>query len=160
MRVIVATASAWEAARSLRDQRATALAVVDEDGLLCGIVSEQDLVRRVFLARRSKRETLVSDIMTRDPASTTEEEVRTDAAGVRRRMALLGTKHLPVVRSALDARAVDCVDMAALSRRLEAGNGGAEVCTRAVGARVRGGQFTRCFPRRVCRLRRAFSAGS
>ena len=70
-----------------------AVLVIDE-GHLSGILSEQDYARKIILEDRSSHDTSVSDIMTRDPVTTTR------AASVAECMSLMTDnhfRHLPVV---------------------------------------------------------------
>ena len=58
-------ASVYEALRILAEKNAGAL-VVTEGGKLVGIISERDYARKVALVDRTSRDTLVSEIMSRD----------------------------------------------------------------------------------------------
>ena len=57
--------SVYEALRILAEKNAGAL-VVTEGGKLVGIISERDYARKVALVDRTSRDTLVSEIMSRD----------------------------------------------------------------------------------------------
>jgi CBS domain-containing protein len=56
-------ASVYEAIQYMADKEVGALVVMEEQ-LLAGLVSERDYARKVILAGRSSRSTLVRDIMT------------------------------------------------------------------------------------------------
>ena len=85
--------SVFEALKILSDHDVGALMVMDE-GKLVGILSERDYTRKIALAGKASKETLVSDIMT--------SKVLTVSANTRAEdcMALMSQKkirHLPVV---------------------------------------------------------------
>ena len=85
--------SVFDALRVLADYEVGALVVL-EGGRLVGVMSERDYTRKIALQGRSSKDTLVSDIMTR--------QVLTVAPHTRTRecMALMSQKkirHLPVV---------------------------------------------------------------
>ena len=68
--------------------------VVMDAGCLVGVLSERDYTRKVALQGRSSRDTLVSDIMTRNVFTVAPKTTTTEA------MALMSEKkvrHLPVV---------------------------------------------------------------
>jgi CBS domain-containing protein len=83
----------FEALKTLSDHDVGALVVMDQ-GKLVGILSERDYTRKIALAGKASKETLVSDIMT--------AKVLTVAANTRAEdcMALMSQKkirHLPVM---------------------------------------------------------------
>jgi CBS domain-containing protein len=85
--------SVFEALKTLSDHDVGALVVMDQ-GKLVGILSERDYTRKIALAGKASKETLVSDIMT--------AKVLTVAANTRAEdcMALMSQKkirHLPVM---------------------------------------------------------------
>lgn len=87
------TDSVFDALKTLSDHDVGALVVLDQ-GKLVGILSERDYTRKIALAGKSSKETLVSDIMT--------AKVLTVAANTRAEdcMALMSQKkirHLPVM---------------------------------------------------------------
>jgi CBS domain-containing protein len=87
------TDSVFEALKTLSDHDVGALVVLDQ-GKLVGILSERDYTRKVALAGKASKETLVSEIMT--------AKVLTVAANTRAEdcMALMSQKkirHLPVM---------------------------------------------------------------
>ena len=135
---IGAGATVQEAARVMAERRVSGLPVLDENGLLAGIVSEGDLVRRAelgthddggswwlkVLAENTARDYVksharaVKDVMTR-PALTVRP--RTRLAEVARLMQEHGVKRLPVVE---DGRLVGAAHHADLVRALAAQGGG------------------------------------
>jgi CBS domain-containing protein len=66
------------------------------DGYLVGIVSERDFVRRSVLDHTSAKETRVSEIMTREPVSVTEEDTVVHCVSL---VQGLNVRHLPVVKA-------------------------------------------------------------
>ena len=90
-----ATASAAEAVRRLRDERASAAAVVDATGALMGIVTEQDVVRRFEGGSQP-----ITALMTSPVLTVPERDQLYRAVGFMRRHRL---RHMPVVD---DARSV------------------------------------------------------
>lgn len=131
-RTILITSTVFDAARCMRDLRATALAVRGHDGSLRGIVSEQDLIKRCLLKGLDARLTSVEAIMTSGVEFVTVSQARGDIVAVQRRLAELGIKHMPVVSDMDDRtgmrRCVGCLDIITVSN---------EVRDRAVERRVR-----------------------
>ncbi len=85
--------SVLDAVRLMAEKGIGAVLVID-DGRLSGILSERDYARKIILEDRSSKNTLVSDIMTRDVMTTTR------AASVSECMTLMTNnfvRHLPVV---------------------------------------------------------------
>ncbi len=86
--------SVYQAIEMMALKGVGALTVQSDDGNLVGIISERDYARKVILKGKSSRDTLVSDIMTRDVIYI-DPSNRIDEA-----MALMTHKrvrHLPVV---------------------------------------------------------------
>ena len=85
--------SVLDAIRLMAEKGIGAVLVID-NGRLSGIFSERDYARKVILEDRASHNTPVSDIMTRDPVTTTR------AASVAECLSLMTEKrfrHLPVV---------------------------------------------------------------
>jgi CBS domain-containing protein len=83
----------FDALRLLADYEVGALVVMDGDKLV-GVVSERDYTRKIALQGRSSKDTLVSEIMTREVLTVTP------TTGTRKCMALMSEKkirHLPVI---------------------------------------------------------------
>lgn len=96
--------SVLEAIRLMAEKGIGAVLVID-DGHLSGIFSERDYARKVILEDRASHNTRVSDIMTREPVTTTR------AAGVAECLALMTDKrfrHLPVVE---DGRVIGIISI-------------------------------------------------
>ena len=70
--------------------------VVLEDGALVGVVSERDCARRVTLAEKSPRSTLIGDIMIRQVVTAESTFTFADCL---RLMHQHGIRHLPVVEA-------------------------------------------------------------
>ena len=85
-----------DAIRFMDEKNVGALPVVD-NGKLVGIVSERDYTRKVILKARSSKDTLVSDIMTRELVTVNPRD------GVTECMRIITEKcvrHLPVLEGA------------------------------------------------------------
>ena len=68
--------------------------IIEDDGRLAGIFTERDYARKVVLKGRSSKDTLVSELMTRNPFTVNSDTTVDDC------MALMNDKHirhLPVV---------------------------------------------------------------
>ena len=68
--------------------------IIEDDGRLAGIFTERDYARKVVLKGRSSKDTIVSELMTRDPFTVNSDTSVDDC------MALMNDKHirhLPVV---------------------------------------------------------------
>ncbi|MFT7220430.1 MAG: CBS domain-containing protein [Candidatus Azotimanducaceae bacterium] len=87
--------SVYQAVEMMAQKEVGALTVVDDAGLLIGIISERDYARKIILEDRSSKETKVSEIMTTTVIATDE------ATSVDECMALVThrrIRHLPVVK--------------------------------------------------------------
>ncbi len=96
--------SVLDAVRLMAEKGIGAVLVID-DGRLSGIFSERDYARKVILEDRASHNTPVSDIMTRDPVTTTR------AASVAECLSLMTDKrfrHLPVVE---DGRVIGIISI-------------------------------------------------
>jgi len=118
-RTVLVSNTVFDAARCMRDLRATALAVQAHDGSLRGIISEQDLIKRCFLKGLDAHSTSVEDVMTRGVEFVTEAEAKRDIGAVQKRLAELGIKHMPVIADEPDEagvrRVVGCLDILTVS---------------------------------------------
>ena len=85
--------SVFDALTMLAEKNIGALVVVSEDALV-GIVSERDYARKVVLADKSSRETLVAEIMTPDPVTVTSADTVGACMGL---MTDNRFRHLPVI---------------------------------------------------------------
>jgi CBS domain-containing protein len=91
---VVPEATVFEALHLLAKHEVGALAVIDPQGKLMGIVSERDYTRKVALQGKNSRDAKVNDIMTR------EVLVVNPKTRARECMALMSSRkirHLPVV---------------------------------------------------------------
>ncbi len=86
------TDSVFDALQTLSDHDVGALVVL-EQGKLVGILSERDYTRKIALAGRSSKETLVSDIMT---AKVLTVDAHTRAEDCMAMMSQMKIRHLPV----------------------------------------------------------------
>jgi CBS domain-containing protein len=87
------TDSVFDALQTLSDHDVGALVVL-EQGKLVGILSERDYTRKIALAGKSSKETLVSDIMT---AKVLTVDANTRAEDCMALMSQKKIRHLPVV---------------------------------------------------------------
>ena len=87
------TDSVFDALQTLSDHDVGALVVLDQ-GKLIGILSERDYTRKIALAGKSSKETLVRDIMT---AKVLTVEANTRAEDCMALMSQKKIRHLPVV---------------------------------------------------------------
>ena len=81
-----------EAARAMVERNIGAVPVL-RDGLLVGIFSERDLMKRVVVEARDPRTTRVDEVMTDDPLTVTPDESLETCMILMRRH---GFRHLPV----------------------------------------------------------------
>lgn len=87
-----ASQSVFDVAQAMVDRNIGAVPVL-RDGLLVGIFSERDLMRRVVVEGRDPRTTSVEDVMTDDPLTVTpDESIETCMVLMRRH----GFRHLPI----------------------------------------------------------------
>jgi CBS domain-containing protein len=87
--------SVFDALRQLADHNVGAMMVMDQ-GRLVGVFSERDYTRKIALAGKSSKDTLVKDIMTPDVLTVSPQTRTRDC------MALMSQKkirHLPVVEA-------------------------------------------------------------
>ena len=99
------------AARLMARHNVGALPVRDQDGVLCGIVTDRDLVLRCVALERSAEDTAVSRIMTNRVASVAPNTSLSQAAAC---MAKEQVRRLPVVEG---RRLVGMVSLGDLSHR-------------------------------------------
>ena len=82
----------FEAARAMVERNIGAVPVL-RDGLLVGIFSERDLMKRVVVEGRDPRTTRVEEVMTEDPLTVRPDESLETCLVLMRRH---GFRHLPV----------------------------------------------------------------
>jgi len=86
--------SVYQAIKMMSLKQVGALTVVDDRGVLVGIVSERDYARKVILQGRSSQETPVSEIMTREVITTHESTTVEECMAI---MNERRVRHLPIV---------------------------------------------------------------
>lgn len=84
--------SVFDVAQAMVDRNIGAVPVL-RDGLLVGIFSERDLMKRVVVEGRDSRTTRVDQVMTEDPLTVTPDESVENCMLLMRRH---GFRHLPV----------------------------------------------------------------
>src|SRR5689334_16698153 len=103
-------ATALQASEMMVKEGIGGLVVLDE-GRLVGIISERDMVTRVVAARRDPERTLVSDVMTSDVLTITDEHTIERALEIMHQHKF---RHLPLVGSG--GQVIGMVSMRALLR--------------------------------------------
>ena len=88
------TASAMDAAEYMASRNIGAVCVLDQQGKLCGIFSERDLLNRVVVRKLDPSSVPVRDVMSEPRAVIDCKDSPHDAL---ERMELVGSRHLPVV---------------------------------------------------------------
>ena len=86
----------YKCAQIMADTHIAALIVVDDDGILIGIITERDLTQKVLAAGLDGKATKVGDVMTANPDILGPEDSAMDALEL---MQNRGYRHLPVVEN-------------------------------------------------------------
>ncbi|GHN01032.1 inosine-5-monophosphate dehydrogenase [Cytophagales bacterium WSM2-2] len=68
--------------------------IIEDDGRLAGIFTERDYARKVILKGKSSKDTLVSELMTRNPYTVSPETTIDDCMGLMNDKQI---RHLPVL---------------------------------------------------------------
>jgi CBS domain-containing protein len=115
--------SVLDALRLMADKNIGAVVVRDDDGALCGIMSERDYARKIILASRASHDTPVSAIMTAevttvDPQASVEDCMSLMTEGKFRHLPVVDDGELvglisigDVVRSIIDGQQSMIVDL-------------------------------------------------
>ena len=82
------------AATRIMDQNSVGALIITQNGRMCGIFTERDVLRRVVVAQRDPTETIVGDVMTSNMACCSPEMSIDEA---RSTMKSHRIRHLPVV---------------------------------------------------------------
>ena len=88
------TASAMDAAEYMASRNIGAVCVLDQQGKLCGIFSERDLLNRVVVRKLDPSSVPISDVMSEPRAVIDCKDTPREAL---ERMEIVGSRHLPVV---------------------------------------------------------------
>jgi CBS domain-containing protein len=83
-----------DAARAMRDSNIGDVIVLDDNGQVCGIVTDRDIVIRALAEGREASATTLGEICTRDPESLSSEDSVSDAI---RLMSGKAIRRVPVV---------------------------------------------------------------
>jgi CBS domain-containing protein len=89
------TATVLEAARQMRERNIGAVLVTERERRLVGIFTGRDAVNRVLAQGKSAAQTVLGDVMTRDPECLTPEHSAIDAL---RLMQDARCRHLPILK--------------------------------------------------------------
>ena len=81
-----------DVAKAMVDRNIGAVPVL-QDGMLVGVFSERDLMKRVVVAGRDPAKTLVGEVMTDDPLTVGPQEALETCLALMRRH---GFRHLPI----------------------------------------------------------------
>ena len=92
---IQATESVYAAIEMMAKMEVGALTVLDENGLLAGIISERDYARKIILNGKTSRDTNITDIMTTNVISVGEETTADKCLSL---MSQKKIRHLPVLK--------------------------------------------------------------
>ncbi|PIN03531.1 hypothetical protein CDL12_23943 [Handroanthus impetiginosus] len=90
------TTSIKEACRRMATRRTDALLLTDSNALLCGILTDKDIVTRVIAREVNLEETPVSKVMTRNPVFVLSDTLAVEAL---QKMVQGKFRHLPVVEN-------------------------------------------------------------
>ena len=98
-----------EAARAMRDSNIGDVIVLEDDGQLCGIVTDRDIVVRALAEGREANATTLGEICSRDPATLSAEDTVADAI---RLMSGKAVRRVPVVKEGKPIGIVSIGDLA------------------------------------------------
>ena len=98
-----------EIAQQMRISGVGGIPVLDHDGRCAGIITERDIVVRVFAEERDPRAAFVRDIATMHPVICAPDE---DIAVVAERMRENEIQHLPVCRAGATLGVISLADIA------------------------------------------------
>ncbi|KAK2445324.1 CBS domain-containing protein cbscbspb1 [Trifolium repens] len=90
------TTTVYEACRRMAARRVDALLLTDSNGLLCGILTDKDIARKVVAQEINPEDTPVSKVMTRNPVFVLSETLAVEAL---QKMVQGKFRHLPVVEN-------------------------------------------------------------
>lgn len=108
------SASVFDASLLMAEHQIGAL-VVEEDGHVCGIVTERDVIRKVVAEQQDPRETQVADVMTPDVLCCSLDTSTDEARGAMRDRRI---RHLPVADA--EGRLIGLISMGDLNAELQA----------------------------------------
>lgn len=94
--MLAPSCSVRDACRQMRDHRAGAVLVADDDGRLLGIFTGRDAVARVLAMGKSPTKTKLGNVMTPNPTTMSQKMTAIDAL---RLMWDGGFRHIPLVEN-------------------------------------------------------------
>ncbi len=97
-------ATVWEAVELMVERQVGIVAIVENDRLV-GVFSERDLLTRVVHRGKDPKATRLADVMTKDPVTSTPDELRHEAL---KKMQEHPCRHLPILAG---GRFVDMLSM-------------------------------------------------
>lgn len=104
------SATVHEAARAMRDSEIGDVIVLDDDGTICGIVTDRDIAVRALAERSDVSETTVGEIFSRELQTLSPNDSVGDAV---RLMTAKAIRRLPVVDGGKPVGIVSLGDLAA-----------------------------------------------
>ena len=99
--------SVYEAAKEMSENRVDAVLIVDSNRFVTGILTDNDMTRRIVSKRLDFHSTKVKDIMTKDPKFVSQDDSALDALEM---MIDNGFRHIPVLGS--EGKVVGMLDIA------------------------------------------------
>lgn len=97
--IITSTASIAQLSQLWSNTRAKAAIVTDDTGLLVGVVSVWDVVKRAMAASLPPATTPISAVMTSNPVAFTDDEIDRDPFAALKLMASRGFRHVPIIEA-------------------------------------------------------------
>lgn len=94
-----------EAAQKMAELHVAALTIIDDEGILIGIITERDITQRVVAKKVDTESTTIGDVMTKNPDTLSPDDTAADALEL---MQSRKYRHLPVT---VDGKCVGIVSI-------------------------------------------------